>query len=82
MGKERERKRKSDRIRDDALHNEKQRLKNRETNKQKSTSIEDIANDDVIRVLGHNVDDMNVQNKIQEKLNQVCTNIVNLFKMQ
>ena len=72
MGNKKMLKRKYDRTRDDALHNEKQKL----------TNIEDIANDDVTRDLDQNVDDMNVQNQTQEELNQVCTHIVNLFKMQ
>ena len=62
MGNKRAQKKKSDRTRDDALHNEKQRLKYHEKKKQKSTNIEDITNDDVIRDLDHNVDDINVQN--------------------
>ena len=62
MGKKKARKRKCDRTQDDALHNEKQRLKYHEKKKHKSTNIEDITNDDVIRDLDHNVDDMNVQN--------------------
>ena len=62
------RKRKSNRTRHDALHNEKQRLKYHEKNKQKSTNIEYIANDDVIRDLDQNFDDMNVQNQTQEEI--------------
>ena len=61
-------KRKCDCTLDDALHNEKQRLKYHEKKKQKSTHIEDIANDDVIRDLDQNVDDMNVQNQTQEEI--------------
>ena len=74
MGNKRERKRKSDRTRDDALHNEKKRLKYHEKKKQKNTNIEDVANndiirnDDVIRDLDQNIDDMNVQNQTQEEL--------------
>ena len=68
MGNKKERKKKIDSTRDDALHNEKQRLKYHEKKKQKSTNIEDITNDDVIRYLDHNVDDMNVQNQIQEEI--------------
>ena len=68
MGNKKARKRKFDRTRDDALHNEKQRLKYHEKKKQKSTNIEDITNDDVIRDLDQNVDDMNVQNQIQEEI--------------
>ena len=59
---------KCERTRDDALHNEKQRLKYHEKKKQKSTNIEDIGNDDVIRDLDQNVDDMNVQNQTQEEI--------------
>ena len=66
MGNQRDRKKKADRIRNSAAHNEYQRLKYHEKKKQKSTNIEDIANDDVIRYLDHNVDDMNAQNQIQE----------------
>ena len=62
MGNKREQKRKSDRTWDDALYNEKQRLKYHEKKKQKSTNIEDILDDDEIRYLDDNVDDMNVQN--------------------
>ena len=47
-------------------------MKNKDSNtmknKQKSTNIEDITNDDVIRYLDHNVDDMNFQNQIQEEI--------------
>ena len=68
MGNKRARKRKSDRNQDDALYNEKQRLKYHEKKKQKSTNIEDIDNDDVIRYLDQNVDDMNVQNQTQEEI--------------
>ena len=68
MGNKRTRKRKYDRTRDDALHNEKQRLKYHEKKKQKSTNIEEIPDDDVIRYLDHNFDDMNVQNQIQEEI--------------
>ena len=68
-GQQRARKRKSDRTRDDALHTEKQRLKYHEKKKQKSTNIEDIANDDVTRDLDQNVDDMNVKTKLKKKLN-------------
>ena len=49
-------------------HNEKQRLKYHEKKKQKSTNIEDITNDDVIRYLDQNVDDKNVQNQTQEEI--------------
>ena len=62
MGNKKERNKKIDHTRDDPLHNEKERLKCHEKKKQKSTNIEDITNDDVIRDLDHNVDDMNVQN--------------------
>ena len=68
MGNKRERKRKFDRTRHDALHNEKKRIKYHEKKKQTSTNIEDTTNDDVIRYLDHNVDDMNVQNQIQEEI--------------
>ena len=68
MGNKRERKRKPDRTRDDSLHNEKQRLKYHEKKKQKVTNIDDIPTDDVIIVLDHNFDDMNVQNQIQEEI--------------
>ena len=68
MGNKRERKRKYDRTRDDALHNEKKRLKCHEKKKQTSTNNEDITNDDVIRYLDHNGYDMNVQNQIQEEI--------------
>ena len=68
MGNKKARKRKCDHTRDDALHNEKQRLKYHEKKKQKSTNIQDIANDDVIRYLDQNVDDMNVQNQTQEEI--------------
>ena len=68
MGNKKARKRKCDRTWDDALHNEKQKLKYHEKKKQKSANIEDITNDDVIRDLDHNVDDMNVQNQIQEEI--------------
>ena len=60
------RKRKCDRTRYDSLRNEKKRLKYHEKKKQKSTNIEYIGNDDVIRDLDQNVDDMNVQNQTQE----------------
>ena len=60
-------KRKCDRTQDDALHNEKQKLRYHEKKKQKSTNIEDIANDDVTRVLDQNVDDMNVENQPHEE---------------
>ena len=72
MGNKNARKRKCDRTRDDALHNEKKILKYLEKKKQKSTNIEFIANDDVIRNddvvrdLDQNFDDMNVQNQTQE----------------
>ena len=66
MGNKRAWKRKYDRTQYDALHNEKQRLKYHEKKKQKSTNIEGITNDDVIRDLDQNVDDMNVQNQTQE----------------
>ena len=46
MGNKYARKRKCDCTLDDALHNEKQRLKYHEKKKQKSTNIEYIANDD------------------------------------
>ena len=74
MGNKRVWKRKFDHTRDDALHNEKKRLKYHEKKKQKSTNIEDIANDDVIRNdnvirdLHQNVDDMNFQNQTQEEI--------------
>ena len=68
MANKRVRKRKSDRTRDDALHNEKKRLKYHEKKKQKSTNIVDITNDDVIRDLDQNVDDMNVHNQTQEEI--------------
>ena len=74
MGNKKTQKRKCDRTQDDALHNEKQRLKYHEKMKQKSTNIEDITNDDairnddVIRDLDQNVDDMNVQNQTQEEI--------------
>ena len=68
MGNKRERKRKPDRTRDDSLHNEKKRLKYHEKKKHKSTNIEDITNDDVIRDLDQNVDDMNAQNQTQEEI--------------
>ena len=66
MGNKKMPKRKCDRTRDDALHNEKKKLRYREKKKQKNTNIEDIANDDVTRDLDQNVDDMNVQNQTQE----------------
>ena len=66
MGNKRAQKRKIDRTRDDALHNEKKRLEYHKKKKQKITNIEEITNDDVIRDLDQNVDDMNVQNKTQE----------------
>ena len=66
MGNKKTRKRKCDRTRDDALHNEKKKLRYHEKKKQKNTNIEDIANDDVTRDLDQNVDDMNVQNQTQE----------------
>ena len=68
MGNKQTRKRKCDRTRDVALHNEKQRLKYHEKKKQKSTNIEDIAHDEVTRYLDENVDDMNVQNQTQEEI--------------
>ena len=68
MGNKIARNRKCDRTRDDALHNEKQRLKYHEKKKQKSTNFEEIHDDDVNRDLDHNVDDMNVQNQIQEEI--------------
>ena len=68
MGNKKMWKRKCDRTRDDALHNEKQKLKYHEKKKQKSTNIEDITNDDVARDLDQNVDDMNVQNQTQEEI--------------
>ena len=49
MGNKREQKRKFDRTQDDALHNEKQRLKYHEKKKQKNRNIESVPNDDVIR---------------------------------
>ena len=74
MGNKKTRKRKCDHTWDDALHNEKQKLKYHEKKKKKSTNIEDIANDDVIRNvdvtrdLDQNVDDINVQNQAQEEI--------------
>ena len=68
MGNKKTRKRKCDRIWDDALHNEKQRLKYHEKKKQKSTNIEDITNDDVIRYLDQIFDDMNDQKQTQEEI--------------
>ena len=68
MGNKREKKRKYDRTWDDSLNNEKQRLKYHEKKKQKIRNIEDITNDDVIRDLVQNVDDMNVQNQTQEEI--------------
>ena len=68
MGNKKAWKRNCDSTRDDGLHNEKQRLKYHEKKKQKSTNIEDITNDDVIRDLDQNFDDMNVQNKTQEEI--------------
>ena len=65
------RKRKSDRTQDDALHNQKQKIKYHEKEKQNSTHIEDIVNDDVIRYLDQSVDDMNVQNQNQEEI-ELC----------
>ena len=82
MGNKRERKRKSDRTRDDSLHNEKQRLKYHEKKKQTSTNIEEIPDDDATRDLDHNADDMNVKIEFKKKLNEVCINIVNLLKIQ
>ena len=81
MGNKKAQKRKCDRTWDDALHNEKQKLRYLEKKKQKNTNIEDIANDDVTRDLDQNVDDMNVQNQTQEEI-EPSTYIVNLFKMQ
>ena len=66
--KQKSAKEKTDHTRDDSLHNEKQRLKCHEIKKQKSTNIEDIANDDVLRYLDQNFDDMNVQNQTQEEI--------------
>ena len=66
MGNTKTRKRKCDHTWDDALHNEKKKLRYHEKKKQKNTNIEDIANDDVTRDLDQNVDDMNVQNQTQE----------------
>ena len=66
MGNKRAWKRKYNRTQDDALHNEKQKLKYHEKTKQKNTNIEDIANDDVTRDLDQNVDDRNVQNQSQK----------------
>ena len=72
MGNKKMGKRKCDRTWDDALHNEKKKLKYHEKKKQKNTNIEDITNDDVIRNddvvrdLDQNFDDMNVQNQTQE----------------
>ena len=68
MGNEKAWKRKFDRTRDDALHNENKRLKYHEKKKQNSTNIEDIGNDDVIRDLNQNFDDMNVKNQAQEEI--------------
>ena len=68
MGNKKTRKRKCDHTWDDALHNEKQKLRYHEKKKQKNTNIEDIANDDVTRDLDQNVDDMNVQNQTQEEI--------------
>ena len=68
MGNKKTRKRKCDCTRDDALHNEKQKLKYHEKKKQKNTNIEYIANDDVTRDLDQNLDDMNVQNQTQEEI--------------
>ena len=68
MGNKKKWKRKCDRTRDDALHNEKQKLRYHEKKKQKNTNIEDITNDDVTRDLDQNVDDMNVQNQSQEEI--------------
>ena len=42
MGNKKTRKRKCDHTRDDALHNEKQKLKYHEKKKQKNTNIEDV----------------------------------------
>ena len=68
MGNKKMWKKKCDCTRDDALHNEKQKLKYHEKNKQKNTNIEDIGNDDVTRDLDQNVDDMNVQKQTQEEI--------------
>ena len=68
MGNKQTRKRKCDRTRDDALHNEKQRLKYHEKRKQKSTNIQDISNDDLIIDLDQNVYDMNIENQTQEEI--------------
>ena len=74
MGNKKMWKRKCDCTQDDALHNEKQKLKYHEKKKQKNTNIDDITNydvirnDDVSRDLDQNVDDMNVQNQIQEEI--------------
>ena len=67
MGNKKMWKRKCDRTRDDALYNEKQKLRYHEKKKQKNTNIEDFANDDVTRNLDQNVDDINVQNQTQEE---------------
>ena len=58
---------KYDHTQDGTIHNENQRLKYHEKNKQKSTNIKDIPNDDVNRDLDHDAYDMNVQNQIQEQ---------------
>ena len=67
MGNQRDRKRKADRTRNSAAHNEYQRLKYHEKKKQKSTNIEEIRNEDANRDLDHNVDDINLQNQIREQ---------------
>ena len=67
MGNQRDRKRKYDRTRNSATHNEYQRLKYHEKKKQKRTNIEEIRNEDANRDLDHNVDDMNLQNQIREQ---------------
>ena len=67
-GNKKTQKRKCDRTRDDALHNEKKKLRYHEKRKKKNTNIEYIANDDVTRDLDQNVDDMNVQNQTQEEI--------------
>ena len=68
MSNKKLRKRTCDRTRDDALHNEKKKLRYHEKKKQKNTNIEDIANDVVTRDLDQNVDDMNVKNQTQEEI--------------
>ena len=73
MGNKKIQKRKCDRTRDDALHNEKQKLRYHEKKKQKNTNIEDITNDDVTRDLDQNVDDMNqTQEEIELGMYENC----------